>query len=72
LAAEKVSVLPDYLAPGLRVVFCGTAAGLTSSRRQHYYSGPGNEFWPMLYESGLLSEPLTPEQDARILTFGSG
>lgn len=67
-----MSVLPDYLASGLRIVFCGTAVGETSAKRGHYYAGPGNEFWPLLYESGLLSEPLTPQDDARILEFGIG
>lgn len=67
-----MSVLPDYLAPGLRVVFCGTAVGETSAKRGHYYAGPGNEFWPLLYESGLVSEPLTPQDDARIVEFGIG
>jgi TDG/mug DNA glycosylase family protein len=67
-----VSILPDYLAPGLRVVFCGTAVGEASAKRGHYYAGPGNEFWPLLYESGLLSEHLTPDEDVRILEFGIG
>lgn len=67
-----MSILPDYLAPGLRVVFCGTAVGEASAKRGHYYAGPGNGFWPLLYESGLLSEPLTPDEDARILEFGIG
>ncbi|MFD1809033.1 hypothetical protein ACFSHQ_15820 [Gemmobacter lanyuensis] len=26
-------ILPDRLAPGLRVVFCGTAAGTVSARK---------------------------------------
>jgi TDG/mug DNA glycosylase family protein len=69
---RPVSVLPDYLAPDLRIVFCGTAAGEASAKRGHYYAGPGNEFWPLLYESGLLSEPLTPQQDSRALDFAFG
>lgn len=67
-----MSVLPDYLAPDLRIVFCGTAAGEESAKRGHYYAGPGNEFWPLLYESGLVSESLTPAQDSRVLDFGFG
>ena len=38
----------------------------------HYYAGPGNVFWPLLYESGLLPTPLTYAEDARILEFGIG
>lgn len=64
-------ILPDYLAPGLRVVICGTAAGETSGERGHYYAGPGNEFWKLLFESGL-SEPLRPEEDSLITESGIG
>ncbi len=54
------------------MVFCRTAVGDTSTKRGHYYAGPGNEFWPLLYQSRLVSEPLTPPDDARILEFGIG
>lgn len=65
-------MLPDYVAPGLRILFCGTAVGRESARRGHYYAGPGNDFWTFLHESGLTPVPLTPEQDARVLEFGLG
>ncbi len=65
-------VLPDYLAPGLRIVFCGTAAATTSAARGHYYSDPRNEFWLLLKESGLTPKRLAPEEDARVLDFGIG
>lgn len=67
-----MAVLPDYLAPGLRVVFCGTAVSTTSAARGHYYAGPGNEFWPLLHESGLTPVRLTPDDDGRIPEFGLG
>ena len=41
-------VLPDILQPGLRVVFCGTAAGRASAKARAYYAGPGNSFWKTL------------------------
>ncbi len=65
-------VLPDYLEPGLRIVFCGTAVAKTSAERAHYYSGAGNEFWLYLHQSGLTLVALTPEEDARVLEFGLG
>lgn len=65
-------VLPDYLQPGLRVVFCGTAPSTHSARRRHYFAGPGNEFWQYLYECRLTPVRLTPEDDARVLEFGIG
>lgn len=67
-----MAILPDYLAPGLRVVFCGTAVSTTSAARGHYYAGPGNEFWPFLHQSGLTPLFLTPNDDARVLDFGLG
>jgi TDG/mug DNA glycosylase family protein len=65
-------ILPDYLAPGLRVVFCGTAAGEKSAERGHYYAGRGNEFWKLLFESHLTSSPLSPEMDSRVTEFEVG
>lgn len=67
-----MAVLPDYVAPGLRVVFCGTAVSTTSATRGHYYAGPGNEFWSLLHESGLMPVLLTPHDDGRVLDFGLG
>lgn len=66
------SKLPDYLAEDLRVVICGTAAGKTSAARGHYYAGPGNEFWQLLYRARLTSDPLVPSTDARVVEFGLG
>ena len=65
-------MLPDYLAPDLRVVICGTAAGTTSASIGHYYAGPGNLFWTYLYRAGITTEPLFPSTDSRVLEFGVG
>lgn len=65
-------ILPDYLRPGLRIVFCGTAAGTASARRGHYYAGPGNRFWPMLHETGLTPRRLRPDEDHLLPDFGHG
>lgn len=64
--------LPDYLQPGLRVVFVGFNPGTRSAAIGHYYAGRGNLFWPLLSASGLLPEPLTYNEDNRILEFGIG
>lgn len=65
-------VLPDYLRAGLRVVFCGTVAGNRSAAVGHYYAGPGNEFWSLLYDAGIIAEPLNYQEDARAPNFGVG
>ncbi len=64
--------LPDYLQPGLKVVFVGFNPGERSARIGHYYAGRGNQFWNFLYESGLIRDKLRPEDDYRILEFGLG
>ncbi|PYV06205.1 MAG: mismatch-specific DNA-glycosylase [Acidobacteria bacterium] len=64
--------LPDYLRPGLDVVFVGFNPGDRSSRIGHYYAGRGNQFWNFLFESGLAPERLRPEDDRRVLEFGLG
>lgn len=64
--------LPDYLRPGLELVFVGINPGLRSAAAGHHYAGPGNQFWPLLFESGLVGEPLTFADDARVLEWGIG
>jgi double-stranded uracil-DNA glycosylase len=65
-------MLPDYLAPGLRVVFCGTAAGEQSTVVGHYYSGPGNEFWRFLHLAGFTPRQLPPAEDVTLTRYGVG
>ncbi|HET9017188.1 MAG TPA: mismatch-specific DNA-glycosylase [Thermomicrobiaceae bacterium] len=72
--------LPDYLRPGLRLVFVGINPGLSSACRGHYFARRTNRFWPALSRS-RLSAPiraalgraaLGPEDDARLPDFGIG
>ncbi len=65
-------VLPDVLAPGLRVVFCGTAAGSESARQQAYYAHPQNRFWRALHEAGLTPRRLAPAEYPLMPSFGLG
>ncbi len=65
-------VLPDILMPGLRVVFCGTAAGTASAKAGAYYAGPGNTFWEALYVTGLTPILLAPVEFERLPEFGIG
>nr|WP_256476141.1 mismatch-specific DNA-glycosylase [Siccirubricoccus soli] len=64
--------MPDVLAPGLRVVFVGSAAGAVSAARGAYYAGPGNRFWPMLAETGLTPRLLAPEEFTELPRWGIG
>jgi double-stranded uracil-DNA glycosylase len=65
-------ILPDVLAPGLRVVFCGVAAGRVSAAKRAYYAGPGNMFWPMLHKTGLTPRLFAPHEYPDLLALGIG
>ncbi len=64
--------LPDVLAPGLRVVFCGTAAGTVSAATGCYYAHPQNKFWRALYEAGLTPRLIAPPEYPLLPSFGLG
>jgi TDG/mug DNA glycosylase family protein len=64
--------LPDYLRPGLALVFVGFNPSLKSAAVGHYYAGPGNQFWNFLYEAGFTERCLAPEEDHLLLDFGIG
>lgn len=65
-------VLPDVLAAGLDIVFCGTGAGARSAAVGAYYAKPGNRFWPTLHTVGLTPRQLAPADYAEVLRYGIG
>ena len=67
-----VDKLPDLLQLGLKLVFCGTAAGNVSAARGAYYAGPGNRFWKILFAVGLTPRLLEPKEFTRLSEFGIG
>lgn len=64
--------LPDYLREGLDVVFVGLNPGLYSAQVGHYFAYKHNRFWAALSQSGLVPEPVGPEDDVRLLEWGIG
>ena len=64
--------LRDRIGPGLRVLFVGINPGVRSAETGHHFAGPSNRFWKLLYESRLVPEPITFEDDARLPEFGYG
>lgn len=64
--------LPDYLRNGMKLVIVGCNPGDRSARVGHYYAGRGNEFWPLLYKSGVIPELLEHRDDKRVIEFGIG
>jgi double-stranded uracil-DNA glycosylase len=68
----QAHVLPDRLAPGLRVWFVGTAAGPRSAAVGAYYAHPGNRFWRALHEAGVTPRLLHPHDYPLLLDLGIG
>ena len=64
--------VPDVVAPGLDVLFCGINPSLLSAARGHHFARPGNRFWPALHLAGLTPCRLTPEQDRELPRYGLG
>ena len=64
--------LPDVLTVGLRVVFCGTAAGVQSARAGAYYAGRGNKFWRTVFTVGLTPRLLEPAEFRTVTQYGIG
>ena len=74
------NTLPDYLSPGLDIVFIGINPGLYSVQKGHYFARGTSRFWRALSASKLSErirltlgvENLRPEHDAELLRFGIG
>lgn len=76
----KSSAVPDYsslrlkdrIRPGVRVLFVGINPGVRSAITGHHFAGYSNRFWKLLWESRLVPEPLTFEDDDRLPEWGFG
>jgi double-stranded uracil-DNA glycosylase len=72
LAAARDRTIPDVIAPGLRVLFCGINPGLVSGATGHHFARPGNRFWPALHRSGFTPRQLRPDEQAELLRWDLG
>jgi TDG/mug DNA glycosylase family protein len=72
LAAAHAKTVPDVVAPGLSVLFCGINPGLYSAATGHHFARPGNRFWPALHRSGFTPRQLHPAEQEELLTYGLG
>lgn len=66
------SRLPDHIQLDVEILFVGINPGLRSARVGHHFAGPSNRFWKLLYESQLVTEPLTAQEDRRLLEWKLG
>jgi len=64
--------VPDVIAPGLRVLFCGINPGLYTAAVGHHFARPGNRFWPALHLSGFTARLLSPFDEVELLDIAVG
>jgi TDG/mug DNA glycosylase family protein len=67
-----VNGLPDYLQDSLELVLVGINPGLASARKGRHFAGPGNRFWRLLFEAGLVPLPFSYQDDHRLPDHGIG
>jgi len=72
IAAAAGKTVPDVIAPGLRVLFCGINPGLYTAAVGHHFARPGNRFWPALHRSGFTAQQLSPFDEIDLLQTGVG
>ena len=66
------SAVPDVLAPGLQVVFCGINPGRWSAAAGAHFANPRNDFWRLLHDAGFTSRLLAPEEQHELAPLGYG
>jgi TDG/mug DNA glycosylase family protein len=64
--------LKDRIRPGVRVLFVGINPGVRSAQTGHHFAGFSNRFWKLLWDAGLVPEPITYKDDERLPEFGYG
>ncbi len=64
--------IPDLIAPGLDVLFCGINPGLYSAATGCHFARPGNRFWPALYAAGFTPRRLAPWDRDELIECGVG
>jgi TDG/mug DNA glycosylase family protein len=64
--------LPDIIAPGLSVLFCGINPGMRAAATGRHFDGKGNRFWLVLHLAGFMPEEFRPENDRELLQHGFG
>jgi TDG/mug DNA glycosylase family protein len=72
LLAATNRTVPDVIAPGLKVLFCGINPGLYTAWAGHHFARPGNRFWRALFASGFTNRLLRPDEERDLLASGHG
>ena len=56
----------------MRILFVGINPGIRSAETGHHFAGYSNRFWKLLFESGLVPDPVSYQDDDRLPSFGFG
>jgi len=72
VATPTPSDVPDVLAPGLDVVFCGINPGRVSAASQAHFANPRNDFWRLLHAAHFTSRLYDPSEQFELLKDGIG
>jgi TDG/mug DNA glycosylase family protein len=72
LLAAVDKLVPDLIAPNLKLLFVGINPGLYTAAVGHHFARPGNRFWPTLFASGFTPRLLDPSEERGLLTLGYG
>ena len=64
--------LRDRIKPGVRILFVGINPGVRSALTGHHFAGFSNRFWKLLYDSRLVPEPISDQDDDRLPEWGYG
>src|SRR5437868_11940186 len=65
-------MLRDRCRPCVKILFVVINPGIRSEAIGHNFAGYSNRFWKLLYDSGLIPEPIRAEDDARLCEWGFG
>ncbi len=71
-SSKPPSSVPDVLAPGLRVVFCGINPGRWSATAGAHFANPRNDFWRLLHDARLTPRLYAPEEQNDLPALGLG
>jgi TDG/mug DNA glycosylase family protein len=69
---QPESAIPDVLAAGLRVLFCGINPGRVSAAARAHFANPRNDFWRLLHAAGFTPRLLEPAEQFELLSYGVG
>ncbi|MET7617160.1 G/U mismatch-specific DNA glycosylase [Streptomyces sp. NPDC005408] len=72
LEAARDRIVPDVVAGGLSVLFCGINPGLMTAATGHHFARPGNRFWPVLHLSGFTPRQFRPAEQEELLAHRLG